>query len=220
MRREADELPAYIEASGQTKPPAASKKPSRGKWLGLAVAAVIVWAGIATSIDTKPPARVPDRAELAPSPSRPAPLDSPLPAGSVEYLLADLPTASTYRPNHGALYNAARGFLEAVDATITRNRPGDYTIGLPNLAAPDLLIQISAYDSPSICYSAGSETVGVDEQIRVLCLTLVPNAFPVFTTPTDSRFTVALTHSYAHPRTLRGTPTEPSGNAEVRSNTT
>jgi hypothetical protein len=195
MRREADELPAYMEPSRKSKPPASFEKPSRGKWLGLAAAIMIVWAGIAASIDTKPPVRVPDGAELTSSPSRPERLVSPLRAGWVENLLADLPTAPSYQPNHGAIYNAARGFLEPVDAAITRNRPGDYTITFANLAANDLLIQVIAYDSPSICYSAGSETVGVDERIRVLCVSLVPNAFPVFTTPTDSRFSVELIHS-------------------------
>jgi hypothetical protein len=191
------ELGDYMGASRQTKPPLSSKKPLAGKRLGLAaVAAVIVCAGLATFTDTKPDRRAPSgaasRAEPAPSLGAPAPPASPLPSGSAEYLSADLPTKPSYNPSHGTRYDAARRSFGPVDATITRNRPGDYTIDLPDLADPDDTIQVVAYDSPSICYSAESQAIGVDEHIRVLCVRLLRYAFPVFTTPIDSRFTVAL----------------------------
>jgi hypothetical protein len=180
-------LAGYTEAS---EPPPPSRQIPGGKWLGLAAAAVIVWAVIAMLTDTKHPARPPKPVEPTPSPSPRAPLGT----GAVEVVLADRPTEPSYQPDHGALFKAVRGYFEPVDAAITRNQPGDYTIAVPNLADLDLQIQVSSYDSASICYNAGSEAVGREEVVRVLCERFVPNVFPVFTTRTDSRFTIALIH--------------------------
>jgi hypothetical protein len=116
---------------------------------------------------------------------------SPLSGGSAEFLSADLPTRASYKPHTGVRYNADRGFLGPVDATVTRKGPGDYTIDFPDLGDIRSTTDVRAYQGQAICYVKQRQRVAVDERVDVQCVRLVL-VFPTLTTPTDSRFTVAL----------------------------
>jgi hypothetical protein len=93
--------------------------------------------------------------------------------------------------------NSAQGFLGPVDATITRNQPGNYLVTFHNFAVVGAMIRVNGYRGPSSCYDQESDITGADEQIRVICTTLGTEAPLVYAGPfvgggTDSRFTVVI----------------------------
>jgi hypothetical protein len=107
--------------------------------------------------------------------------------------LADQPTTPSYRATDGARYSTAQGFLGPVDADITRNQPGNYTVTFHNFAVVGATIRVTAYGGPTTCHE--SDIVGADEQIQVICAVLGTEVPLVFAGPfggggTDSRFAV------------------------------
>jgi hypothetical protein len=91
--------------------------------------------------------------------------------------LADQPTTPSYRVTDGARYNTAEGFLGPVDATITRNQPGDYTVTLHNFAVVGATIRFAAYGGSSTCSDHESDIVGAENRsgLSVQTSTLRPH---------------------------------------------
>ena len=172
-----------------------SRKPLATKWLGVAVAAVIVWAVIGGLVSRHPDHRVPSTAQ--PPPTTPASPGSSVPTSLTEYFWADQPTSPSYSPTYGARYDRVWGFLGSVDAKITRNGPGDYTVDFPDVPAGTGSAQISAYASPSTCYSPELDATGAYERIHVICMNIgiqAPSAYigPLAGVNVDSPFAVAI----------------------------
>jgi hypothetical protein len=199
MNLTSDELGDYVDSRGRTRRSTSAKQPLDGKRVGLAlVAALVVSGGIAAITTTGPPRRTPSATvqPTARASSRQSPLGSPMLTVHSEYFWADQPTTASYEPRYGFRYDSFRGFFAPVEATIIRNRSGDYTIDVPNHGAP-ATVQLSAEDHSSSCYEVDFETFGHDQRLHVVCVNIGTSAPSVYTGPfagggTDSRFTVAI----------------------------
>jgi hypothetical protein len=198
-----DEPLDYIQSSGPTRAPTPSRKPPGGRWLALAVVgAAVGWGAISSFTGSEShhrgPISWPPSTALGPAAS--------FPSAPAEYLYADEPTTPSYLITYGVRYNTTEGFVGPVDAAITRDQPGHYTVTLRNFAVVGGSIRVTAYGDSSTCSDVGSKVVGADEQIRIICSDLGAEVPWVYAGPfvvgssTDSRFTVAIVG-----------PTSPSG---------
>jgi hypothetical protein len=200
MKLENSELLDYVESSGPTRvAPPIGKQPGGRRLALVVVGAAVVWAAISffTGSQSNHGGPSPGRASssFGPASSLPTAADPSLSTAPAEYVLADQPTTPSYRATDGARYSTAQVFLGPVDATITRNQPGDYTVTLHNFAVVGGTIRVAAYGGSSTCSDHESDIIGADEQIRVICTNLGTETPLVCAGPfaggaTDSRFAV------------------------------